>query len=126
MYKMHKIYEIYEMFEMHEMYKIYEICEMYKMYEMYEMYEEGMRKYETDGRYPSHTLSQPVSPLIPSLSFDTLNPSKLCHVSISSFALQANTACDAYGRLVISYQQYDEDNLGQRLPVIGNMSTMTT
>ena len=26
---------------------------MYEMYEMYKMYEEGMRKYETDGRYPS-------------------------------------------------------------------------
>ena len=32
------------------MYKMYE---MYEMYKMYKMYKEDMRRYKTDGRYPS-------------------------------------------------------------------------
>ena len=44
MYKIYKIYKIYI---------IYEIYEIYKIYKMYKIYEEDIRKYRTDGRYPS-------------------------------------------------------------------------
>ena len=72
MYEIHEMYEIYEMYEMYK---------MYKMYEMYEMYDEDMRKYKTDE----------------CLSSDTLDPSKLRHLSIISLALQATAARGAHG-----------------------------
>ena len=55
-----------------------------------------------------------------------LDPSKLCHVSTTSSALQATTARGAYGRVVASYQQYEyNDNLSEGLSVINN-TTKTT
>ena len=71
MNEIYEMYKMYKMYEMHEIYEMYKMYEMYEIYEMYEMYEEDIRKYETDERYPSHTLSRLVSPLIPSLSSDT-------------------------------------------------------
>ena len=106
-----------------------------------------MRKYETDGRYPSqygfysgaksrHTLSRPVSPLIPSthdgLTYDRTNSS----------ALQATTSRGAHGRVVVNDAQSvindttdlskglpvinDTTDLSEGLPVINDTSTMTT
>ena len=45
----------------------------------------------------------------------------------NSFALQAMTACGAYRRVVVSYQQYEyNDNLSEGLPVINNTSAKMT
>ena len=95
---------VYEMYEMYEMYEIYE---MYEMYEMYEI-----------------TLSQPVSPLIPSTHdgsaaqkrFRSPGSTYPSYDSANSSALQATAARGTHGRVIVNDAQ----------PVIDDTSTMTT
>ena len=50
----------------------------------------------------------------------------LSYNSANYSALQATTARDAYGRVVISYQRYEyNDDLSERLPVINNTTNLS-
>ena len=66
---------------------------------------------------------QPITTSPPTAHDGSTHPN---YNSANSSALQVTTARGAYGRVVISYLRYDEDDLSERLPVIDDTSTMTT